>query len=488
MMLRKAALSVLLVLLIVSSTTTLVAATSLTIPVVPLSSEMRSLPIKVYWMDSGVCSQEERDAMKEALDIALGILAGGASKLESEYSDKFSGFSSFKFVKVSDAGSAQIIVTDADLGIIGGRAVLTSSGGKIVPPSRVEISCDAVSAGADVLISIVLHELGHALGLGHTSFSEYNGIDELMYPVGTSTTLVYPSTLDFYAIYQLVIKGYEGDSVSLPDWLPYGQVTPQRLILPEEEEGGGETVEQTATLEELERKYEDLKKKYDSLSNVVADLGNDVQTIEERLDDLEHRMDQLEENVDALENKTTNLEEKLNATENTLINHTQQIEWLNESLSRVNKSLSQLDIFGEQLDQIEENIENLSLNLDELIQQMNYTQYEWLSNFSNITKKQKLLEEMMKDQRSQFSEKISGISQQLDDTRSDVDELKSKVTELEKQLEARELEIMRLRRCSLIFFILLIISITLAAVGLSRASKAKKAVSPPKTEDTQSKS
>ena len=119
---------------------------------------------------------------------------------------------------------------------------------------------------------------------------------------------------------------------------------------------------------------------------------------------------------------------------------------------------------------------------------MNYTQYEWLSNFSNITKKQKLLEEMMKDQRSQFSEKISGISQQLDDTRSDVEELKSKITELEKQLEARELEIMRLRRCSLIFFILLIISITLAAVGLSRASKAKKAVSLPKTEDTQSKS
>ena len=35
------------------------------------------------------------------------------------------------------------------------------------------------------------------------------------------------------------------------------------LYLPEEEqEGGGETVEQTATLEELERKYEDLKKKF----------------------------------------------------------------------------------------------------------------------------------------------------------------------------------------------------------------------------------
>jgi len=112
-----------------------VAATSLSIPVYPLSPEMRSLPIKVYWMDSGACTQEERDAIREALDMALGILAGGAAELESEYPDGFQGFSSFGFVKVSDAGSAQIIVTDADLGVIGGRATLTSLGGRIVPPS-----------------------------------------------------------------------------------------------------------------------------------------------------------------------------------------------------------------------------------------------------------------------------------------------------------------------------------------------------------------
>jgi len=182
----------------------------------------------------------------------------------------------------------------------------------------VEISCDAASAGADILISIILHELGHALGLGHASFSEYNGVKELMYEVLTSP-MTYPSTLDFYAIYQLFIRGYEGGSVSLPDWLPYAQVTPQGLIMPQEEgegrEGGGGAAEEATTLQELERKYEDLRRKYDSLSDTVINLGNDVQRIEERLDELERRVEGLEERVDALGNETAILGERVNAAE-----------------------------------------------------------------------------------------------------------------------------------------------------------------------------
>ena len=208
MMLRgRVLLFILLVFCLVAAVAEQVAAASLSIPVHPLSSEMRSLPIKVSWVDSGTCTQEEVDAIKNALDIALGILAGGASKLENEYPEGFQGFSSFKFEKTSDASSAQIIVTDADLERIGGQATIRTSGGKVIPPSRVEISCDAVSAGTDALTSIIMHELLHALGLGHTSFSEYNGIKELMYEVLTDPK-TYPSTLDFYAAYQLVIKGY----------------------------------------------------------------------------------------------------------------------------------------------------------------------------------------------------------------------------------------------------------------------------------------
>ena len=486
MMLKKIALPILLIFLLVSATTTLVAATSLTIPTIPLSSEMRSLPIKVSWVDSGACTQEEVDAIKNALDIALGILAGGASKLENEYPEGFQGFSSFKFEKTSDASSAQIIVTDADLERIGGQATIRTSGGKVIPPSRVEISCDAVSAGTDALTSIIMHELLHALGLGHTSFSEYSGIKELMYKVLTDPK-TYPSTLDFYAVYQLVIKGYGGDSVSLPEWLPYGQVTPQKLILPEEEsqeqeESGGETTEE-ATLEELERKYENLENKYDSLSNAVADLRDDVQEIEERLDELEERVSDLEENVSVLKNETATLEERLNATESTLINHTQRIAWLNESVSRLGKSLEQLDGLEERLAHVEEELGGLNGVMERLMAQLSYVQSEWSRKFSNLSESQKLLEDKLEAQQKQFNKEILSISQQLNYTKSDIEDLRLKVMELEKELQNREREIMRLRRCGLFLLALLIVSIVIAAIALRRTSKAAKAVGPPKTED-----
>ena len=480
-------LSILLAFCLVATVAEQVAAASLSIPVHPLSSGMRSLPIKVYWMDSGACTLEERNAMKEALDIALGILAAGASELESEYPDGFDGFSSLRFKKVSDMDSAQIVVTDADIEEgAAGRAVVIYADGKIVA-SKVEINCATASAGDEILVSVTLHELGHALGLGHTSFSKYNGIEELMYEV-LASPMVYPSTLDFYALYQLIIKGYAGSSVSLPTWLPYGQVTPQGLILPEEEGGeegggGGETTEEGTTIEELERKYEDLKEKYDSLSDTVVDLKNDVKTLEDRVDELEERVDELEEGLEILENEAITLEEGLNATEVVLVNHTQQITqlmqevtWLNETLSRVNETLPQLEDLLERISLLEGRLENLSLSFENFVERMNHTQQEWSKKLTSLEESQESLEKTVEAQGKQFSEKISGISQRLNNTRSDVSELKLKLVELEKELEARDQEIIRLRRCGLILFILLVTSIILAAVGLSRASKAKKAV------------
>ena len=80
-----------------------------------------------------------------------------------------------------------------------------------------------------------------------------------------------------------------------------------------------------------------------------------------------------------------------------------------------------------------------------------------------------------------FNKEILTISQQLDYTKSDIEDLRLKVMELEKELQNREREIMRLRRCGSFLFGLLIVSIVIAAIALRRASKAAKAVSPPKT-------
>jgi len=132
---------------------------------------------------------------------------------------------------------------------------------------------------------------------------------------------------------------------------------------------------------------------------------------------------------------------------------------------------------------LEDSVGRLNTSFEEFVERMNYTQHEWLRKLSSLAERQGSLGKEVEAQGRWFDEKVSSISQRLDDTRSDVEKLKLKVVELEKELEARNQEIMRLRRCGLILSILFLASIMLAAVGLSRASKAMKVMGASRAED-----
>jgi len=70
--------------------------------------------------------------------------------------------------------------------------------------------------------SIILHELGHALGLGHSDIKE-----DAMYPIDNyPQSYGLPSTLDLLAVYQLSQSGNPADlggSVCLTGSIPYGR-------------------------------------------------------------------------------------------------------------------------------------------------------------------------------------------------------------------------------------------------------------------------
>ncbi len=427
-------------------------AAALSIPVFPLSEEMRDLPIRVYWMD-GVCAPEQRKIIKDGVNIALGVLAGGASVLAGEYPEGFAGFEFFRFMMISTAESAQIIVTDANIGTTG-KTTLLSLGGRIVPPVRVELGCDLASIGIDAVVTIALHELGHALGLGHADFEEYNGVKELMYPVARQ--FMYPSTLDLYAIYLLVIKGYSGSSISLPEWLPYAQVSPQSLVYPEiAKERVAE--EEAVAVAELEKRLNELSNKLSSLENKVISLEDDIQVIERRIGELEER-------VGALENSTLDLIRWANETEAAL-------EMCFKDLSRLNESILQLsEALTGQSRYFDEKITELIMSLENLRGSLNEAHAKWSENFKTITERQNALEEKLRSQ----EERIQVLYERSRQMSSRMEELRLRISELEESLEERDLQIARLQSFGMILSIMLAATLAIAIAGLIQASRARK--------------
>jgi predicted Zn-dependent protease len=73
--------------------------------------------------------------------------------------------------------------------------------------------------------NIVMHEFGHALGLGHASSRDTQNGPELMYFESSTDQIIYPSTLDIFGLI-MVYRGNYKQSVQLPTYIPYEMVQP----------------------------------------------------------------------------------------------------------------------------------------------------------------------------------------------------------------------------------------------------------------------
>ena len=86
--------------------------------------------------------------------------------------------------------------------------------------------------------AIVVHELGHALGLADLK-NPYSMENDLMNTAAPGRTIILPSTLDLYAIYQLGKIGIQNNSdwtkypttISLPTSIPYYVVTQKQIAI-----------------------------------------------------------------------------------------------------------------------------------------------------------------------------------------------------------------------------------------------------------------
>jgi len=89
-----------------------------------------------------------------------------------------------------------------------------------IPPININVTTYSGTASNLFVRDVVMHEFGHALGLGHASSADTSDGPELMYPTSSKSEIVYPSTLDIYGL-SLLYQGYFSQSVQLPSNIPY---------------------------------------------------------------------------------------------------------------------------------------------------------------------------------------------------------------------------------------------------------------------------
>jgi len=227
------------------------------IEAIPLSSEYRKLPVKVYWKPSETCPADFNQVLKKTLDTAIVLLRKSVWRFMEENDGRFDEMVRFRIKYVQNRKEAQIVVTGDRLEEgVAGATVITMTDEGMIPHTVIIYDCNVVLKPMVPAFNVVLHELLHGLGLGHAYFDKVDDQWEIMAEEkreGEPT--IYVSTLDLYALDRLWFKGSRDRRIVLPDYLEFREVKPY-----------------VVELEELKQVYQELHEKYGVLEKDVAEL------------------------------------------------------------------------------------------------------------------------------------------------------------------------------------------------------------------------
>jgi len=297
----------------------------LSIEVQPLSREFKKLPVKVYWQPSNQCPTEFNQVLKKTLDTAIALLRKSIWRFMEENDGKFDEMVNFRIEYVNDPEKAQIIITGKDLeeGVLGETWVWVNDRNEMMH-ADIYYDCDVVLRPVTPAFNVVLHELLHGLGLGHTQFDHIGDQWEIMaeYKREGEPT-IYVSSLDLYALHQIWYTNYRRNTIALSKDLEFREIKPYVI-----------------ELEELKQIYEELHQKYGVLEEEVASLKDDLKILEKRVEKLEQNMTTISTRVSSLENKATSLEEKAEVLSETMKTISSEVTQVAEGLESVNTTMN----------------------------------------------------------------------------------------------------------------------------------------------------
>jgi len=197
--------------------------------------------------------------------------------------------------------------------------------------SEILILCEAYNRGYHTIWNVIMHELLHALGLGHAEQeTTTDGFPELMHRQASSVVKTYPSTLDLYALYMIHFT-YYGDetSVTLPEEIEYKMVIPYSY-----------------EFQKLQTKYDILLNRLRNADLTIKSLQDQLKSTGKMLGDYISSYSLLLNENKALRNNLTRLYKacnqnislltlKLNQTYNEYANLTDRYNWLVETYNNL---------------------------------------------------------------------------------------------------------------------------------------------------------
>jgi hypothetical protein len=170
-----------------------------------------------------------KDEYAVAVHQALDKWAASVWEYKSTYNDTVPPIVNFDFHMntVNSTGSYDIYVTfeknamPPNSNVVGlTNLIWNPTTHRPLPPIIINITTYSATASTLFVQNVALHEVGHTLGLDHALQPYTSNGPEVMYATSVKNQVVYPSTLDVYALSRLYRGSYQ-QTIQLPSDIPY---------------------------------------------------------------------------------------------------------------------------------------------------------------------------------------------------------------------------------------------------------------------------